>query len=132
MSEEAKNNLTDLERSIDRLLKVDRRRRECYEQKWRFGIQLAYRLDTALVDKLVQKCGFPSSPGELMINPSIICVEKALLGKSCYGSIFDEEQRKVVKQRWDELKEELGWNDRHYRILKWLKKQGSPSSDDPA
>ena len=73
---------------------------------------------------LLEKSGCPSAD-ELLIT-WISQVQKAILGKQNYDDIFDEQQRKVVGQHWDELKEELGWSNKHYHWLKWLKKQGTP------
>ena len=120
--------LVDLDKRIARLEEKYHSRYECYERK-RYGVQLAYTLDKALVDKLLKESGCPSAD-ELGIT-WISQVQKAILGKRNYDDIFDEEQRKAVEQRWDELKEELGWSSKHYQWLKWLKKQGTPSAYDP-
>lgn len=118
----------DLYEGIARLEEDYRFWFEGYERK-RYGVQLAYALDKALVDKLLEESGCPSAD-ELGIS-WISEVQNGIRGKRRYDDIFDEQQRKVVGQRWDELKEELGWSDKHFLWLKWLKKRGTPSAYDP-
>ena len=120
--------LVDLHKRIARLEEKHRSRYEGYERK-RYAVQLAYTLDKTLVDKLLEESGCPSAD-ELGIT-WISQVQKAILRKRNYDDILDEQQRKVVEQRWNELKEELGWSEKHYRWVKWLKKQGTPSAFDP-
>ena len=122
------SDLVDLDKRIACLEEKHHSRYEGYERK-RYGVQLAYTLDKALVDKLLEESGCPSAD-ELGIT-WISQVQKAILGKRNYDDIFDEQRRKDVKQRWDELKEELGWSNEHYQWLKWLKKLGTPSAYDP-
>ena len=130
MDEETTNTVLDLNRRVTHLEEEYRRRREEYEQNWRFAVQLAYTLDKALVDELLERSGCPSAD-KLLVFPCISAIQKAILRKPHYEDILNEQQRKVVKQRWDELEEELGWSDEHYRMLKWLKEHGTPSTDDP-
>ena len=130
MDENTTNRVLDLEKKVACLEEEYCRRREEYERNWRFAVQLSYTLDKQLGDKLLEKSGCVNAD-KLLIFPCISAIQKAILKKRHYEDILDKQQKKVVEQCWNELQEELGWREEHYRMLKWLKEHGRPSTDDP-
>ena len=81
--------------------------------------QLAFRVDRALLDRVLKDSGCPCAD-ELYIF-SIKDLEKAIDGKKNYKEVLTEKQRQRANQQWSLLKAKLGWKAEHDRCVGALK-----------
>lgn len=75
--------------------------------------QLAFAVDQAVMKRVLQDIR-----GSDRFIFSISDMEKAILGKEYYEDVFTDEEKKLIKRRWNELKAQLGWKGKHYRCVK--------------
>ena len=73
-------------------------------------------VDKAVSKKVLEYIQVPDTK-DLYIS-SIGDMKKAINGDTNYTEIFTVEQTRGAEHWWNELKSQLGWRGKHYRILK--------------
>ncbi len=82
--------------------------------------QIAFLVDQAILTQVMEGIGEPKARSIY----TIYHLEKAIGQKKRFVNTFSEEERQTAQERWDTLKSDIGWKDKHYRdsdVLKSLR-----------
>jgi hypothetical protein len=104
-----KKELDDLKRRCNRLEKI--------EQKLIIG-QIAFELDEAVLLYVFKGIGNHKKLSVYTIHHMENAIEKE---KQFTDTFSSEKERKAAEERWDKLKTHIGWQNKHYRDLDFLK-----------
>ena len=114
--------LSDLQKRVKQLEGSDQRAKELKgsdKKKLLLG-QLAFKLDRALLDKVLEDSECESA--ENLRLRYIKDMEDAINCVGHYASVFEDDERKRVELSWRKLRAKLGWKDKHYLALRNLKR----------
>ncbi len=79
--------------------------------------QIAFLVDQAILTHVMEGIGEPKARSIY----TIYHLEKAIGQKKRFVNTFSEEERQTARERWDTLKSDIGWKDKHYRDSDALK-----------
>ena len=83
--------------------------------------QIAYMVDEGILKLVMSNIGVKDPYKERSIS-TIRQMEKAIDKKRRFTDVFhSEEEREVIEKRWEELKDGIGWKNKHYRDIDYLK-----------
>ena len=81
--------------------------------------QLAYEVERRIVDHVLTKIIGP--PQRLFIN-SLTNLQQALNREQNFTQpLRDDAKHEEAKKRWEDLQEQMGWTEHHYRCIEFLK-----------
>ena len=79
--------------------------------------QIAFLVDQDILKYVMEGIGEPNARSIY----TIYHLEDAIENKKRFKNVFSEEERQIVRERWDTLKSDIGWKDKHYRDSEALK-----------